>query len=88
MATTAPQPRGIGGLRFMQTLSSRVYLARPSPDDTTPASTRRPRADHHLWLDERWRWPTRQVRPPVPGALPDLGHPLVTCTFAGMTLRG
>ena len=86
MATTAPQPRS-GGLSFMQKLSPRVYLSRPSPDTLTPGLRTN---DPALIIIFGWMNATdgplaKYVRQ-YQVLFPTSSILLVTCTFAGMTL--
>lgn len=87
MATVAPQSRGAGGLSFMQTLSPRVYLFRPSPN----SSTARTGIDNPAliiifgWMNAGNGPLAKYVRQ-YQALFPDSAILLITCTFAGMTL--
>lgn len=87
MTTPTPQPRVVGGLSFMETLSPSVYLLRPSPDNTTP----KPKADSPRliiifgWMNAAHGPLAKYVRQ-YQALFPASAILLVTCTFAGMTI--
>lgn len=91
MATTAPQQRGAarGGLSFMQTLSPRVYLLRPPPNDST-AGPRTDTDNPALIIIFGWmnagNGPLAKYVRQYQALFPASAILLVTCTFAGMTL--
>lgn len=87
MATTTPQPRSSGGLSFMQPLSPRVSLFRPSPDKTT---NKHREDDPALIIIFGWmnagNGPLAKYIHQYQAMFPASAILLVRCTFAGMTI--
>ncbi|KAI0805329.1 hypothetical protein GGR55DRAFT_289850 [Xylaria sp. FL0064] len=93
MAAAAPRPRAVGGgLTFMQNLSPRVYLWRPSSPDnnTNNDTTTRAAVDPALIIVFGWMnaadGPLAKYVRQHQQLFPSSAILLITCTFAGMTL--
>ena len=87
MTSTKTAVRGVGALRFMETLSPSVHLLRPSPDQTAPKSTVK---DPTLiivfgWMNAAHGTLAKYVRHHQ-DLFPATAILLVTCSFASMTI--
>ncbi|KAI0543494.1 hypothetical protein F4679DRAFT_568513 [Xylaria curta] len=87
MATTTSQPPATGGLSFMQALSPRVYLLRPSPDKVIREHIGNDPALIIIlgWMNAADGPLAKYVRQHQ-ALFPTSAILLITCTFAGMTL--